>query len=135
MKTGFLFRCENKTCGGVHWDKGRVKRALRENPEALNQVLSEADVPVHIKGKKSHFVYTLRLRGELNAVYVGMTGLHPYARYLNHVRGYKSSYHARTRATALISFEGPMIHEAAKIREPQLAAELEEKGFIVYGGK
>lgn len=118
----------------MHWDKGSVKRALRENPEVLDQLLSEAGVPEHIKGKKSHFVYTLRLKGEVNAVYVGMTGLHPYARYLNHIRGYKSSKHTKRRATALITFEGPMDAKEAKMREPELAEELREKDYIVYGG-
>ena len=107
---------------------------LRENPEALDLLLSEAGVPGHIKGKKSHFVYVLRLRGEENAVYVGMTGLHPYARYLNHIRGYKSSKYTKRRATALISFEGPMTSEKAKAREPELAEELRKNDYIVYGG-
>ena len=129
-----LFSCKNKTCGGVHWDKGSVKRVLRDNPEGLDQLLLEAGVPDKIKGKKSHFVYTLRLKGEVNAVYVGMTGLHPYARYLNHIRGYKSSKHTKRRATALINFEGPMDAEEAKMREPELAEELREKDYIVYGG-
>ena len=138
IQSGLLYRCQNQECTGVHWDKGKIKKcrkALKEDPDLLRQVLIDADVPEPIKGKSSHFVYVLRLKGEKNAVYVGMTGLHPYARHLNHVRGYKSSYHARQRATALISFEGPMTHETAKIREPELAAELEEKSFIVYGGK
>ena len=136
-KSGYFFTCQNKACGGVHWDKGKIKtikKALKADPELLNQVLNDANVPEPIKGGNSHFVYVLRLRGELNAVYVGMTGLHPYARYLNHVRGYKSSHHAKKRATALISYEGPMLHDDAKEREPKLADELRQKEFIVYGG-
>ena len=27
-KSGHLFTCQNKACGGVHWDKGEIK--LRE---------------------------------------------------------------------------------------------------------
>tara|TARA_B100000780_G_C21020057_1_gene408794 strand:- start:236 stop:595 length:360 start_codon:yes stop_codon:yes gene_type:complete len=118
----------------VHWDKGKVKKAFRENPEVLEKLLLEAEVPAHIKGKISHFVYVLRLKGELNASYVGMTGLHPYARYLNHIRGYRSSHHAKRRATALITFEGPMTSEAAKKREPKLAEELRQNAHTVYGG-
>ena len=38
------------------------------------------------------------------------------------------------RATALISFEGPMSQEVAKKREPKLADELREQGYNVYGG-
>ena len=93
-KSGYLFSCQNKACGSVHWDKGKIKtikKALKADPELLKQVLNDANVPEPIKGGNSHFVYVLRLRGELNAVYVGMTGLHPYARYLNHVRGHRSS--------------------------------------------
>lgn len=136
-QSGLLYRCKNQKCSGVHWDKGKItkcRKALKEDPNLLRQVLIDADVPEPIKGKSSHFVYVLRLKGEKNAVYVGMTGLHPYARYLNHVRGYKSSSHARKRATALISFDGPMLHEAAKKREPKLADELRQKEFVVYGG-
>ena len=121
----------------MHWDKGKVKKlkkALKEDPELLKQVLNDASVPEPIKSGNSHFVYVLRLRGELNAVYVGMTGLHPHARYLNHVRGYKSSHHAKKRATALIACEGPMSHDDAKKREPELADELRNSEHIVYGG-
>jgi predicted GIY-YIG superfamily endonuclease len=71
---------------------------------------------------------------QINAVYVGMTGLHPYAGYLNHVRGYKSSHHAKKSATDLITYEGPMSHDDATEREPKLAAELRQEDFVVYGG-
>jgi predicted GIY-YIG superfamily endonuclease len=121
----------------VHWEKGKIrkiKKALNDDGDLLRQVLEDAGVPEPVKGKSSHFVYILRLKGELNAVYVGMTGLHPYARYLNHVRGYKSSSHAKKRATALISYEGPMTQDAAKKREPALADELRDQGYVVYGG-
>jgi len=118
----------------VHWDKTNVKRAFLEDPDALEKILSDAGVPGRITGQQSHFVYVLRLRGELNAVYVGMTGLHPYARYLNHIRGFKSSRHTKKLATALISYEGPMSASEAKQREPELAQELRLQNFIVYGG-
>lgn len=131
---GYLYRCLNKSCGAVHWDKARVKRLRKSSDEELKDVLRNADVPYEVRDKKGHFVYVLRLRGELNAVYVGMTGLHPYARYLNHLRGYKASSHAKKRATAMIKFEGPMPYEKAKLREPALAKELLDQGYIVYGG-
>jgi predicted GIY-YIG superfamily endonuclease len=134
IKFGLLYKCENKNCGGVQWDKAGVKKALLEDPDAYKQILSDADVPERITGLQSHFVYILRLRGELNAVYVGMTGLHPYARYLNHIRGYKSSRHTKKRATALIRFEGPMSASEAKQREPELAQELRLQNYVVYGG-
>ena len=133
-RTGYLYRCLNGNCLGVFWDKGRVKNLLRQNPEALSQVLEDAEVPKPLKDKKSHFVYVLRLKGEKNAVYVGMTGLHPYARYLNHIRGYKSSRHTKRRATALITFEGPMTKDDAKKREPEVYEELRRKDYNAYGG-
>ena len=135
---GFLFKCTDETCGGVHWDRRqitKIKKDLKENPDKLKEVLSDANVPDPIiDGQQRFFVYTLRLRGSLNAVYVGMTGLHPYARYLNHVREYKASLHTKRNATALISYEGPMAHENAKKREPELANELRDKGYDVRGG-
>jgi predicted GIY-YIG superfamily endonuclease len=134
---GFLFKCESDLCSGVHWDKSQIKKLKKDlsvNHDLLKQVLSDANVPEPIKAKKSHFVYVLRLKGELNSVYVGMTGLHPYARYLNHLRGHRSSRHSKKRATALMTYEGPMSHEDAKIREPKLADELRQKEFVVYGG-
>ena len=73
------------------------------------------------KGKKSKYVYVLRLKGELNALYVGETGLHPYERYLNHLRGHKASRHAQNDATALLTFEGPMLYENAVKREKEKA--------------
>jgi len=38
-KSGHLFTCRNKACGGAHWDKGKiktVKKALKADPELLN---------------------------------------------------------------------------------------------------
>ena len=128
-----MYECQNKLCKGVYWDKAEVKKRFRNDPDALNRILEEAKVPADIKSKKSQFVYILRLKGESNAVYVGMTGHHPYRRYLNHIRGYKSGRHTKHRATALIRFEGPMPHDKAKKREPELGLELEQQGFKVYG--
>ena len=134
-KTGLLYRCQGKECPGVYWDKSGVKKRFRNEPDALNRILEEAKVPEDIKSKKSHFVYILRLKGESNAVYVGMTGHHPYRRYLNHIRGYKSSKYTKNRATALVGFEGPMIYNKAVERELELGLEYEQKNFIVYGPK
>ena len=100
----------------------------------MTVVLQEAQVPEPLNGKKTHYVYVLRLRGELNSVYVGMTGLHPYARYLNQLIGNRASRYANRRATALVEFEGPMTRDTALVREPAKAAELQSEGYIVYGG-
>ena len=133
-QTGYLYRCQNDLCAGGFWDKGKVKKCLRKNPDILTIILEEAEIPPPLKLQDSHFVYVLCLKGELNSVYVGMTGLHPYARYLNHIRGYRSSRHTKNRATALISFEGPMSTQNAKKREPELADELRKMDYRVYGG-
>lgn len=133
-QTGLLYRCQSQQCGGVHWDKGKVKKHLLKSPDTLAIILEEAEIPTPLKTQNSHFVYVLRLKGEMNAVYVGVTGLHPYARYLNHIRGYKSSRHAKGRATALITFEGPMTAKKARQREPELANELRQMDYTVYGG-
>lgn len=101
-QTGLLFRCEELFCGAAHWDKRKVNKLLRQPNETLQKILDEAEVPLVLKSESSHYVYVLRLKGEPNAVYVGMTGLHPYARYLNHIIGHKSSKHTKRRATALI---------------------------------
>ena len=120
---------------GIHFsNKAKIKKLNLKDENCLKAVLEEADVPQPRSGAKSHFVYILRLKGEVNAVYVGMTGLHPLARYLNHIRGYKSSKAAKRRATALIRFEGPMEFEEAKNREPLLAEQMRDQGYIVYGG-
>jgi len=61
-----------------------------------------------------------------------MTGLHPYERYLNHKRGYKSSRRAKKYATAMKIFEGPMAYEETISREITKANELREEGNEVY---
>ena len=133
-KRGLLYVCKVSKCGAAHWDKRAVLKNNLDDDTVLKRVLSDASVPDYLQAKKSHYVYVLRLRGEQNAVYVGMTGLHPYARYLNHIRGYKSSSVANSRATALLRFEGPMTSENAKAREPALAEEMRGQGINVYGG-
>ena len=66
--------------------------------------------------------------------YVGMTGLHPYERYLNHIRGYKASWAPKRMAVTMVSYEGPMSHDKAKARERELADKLKEQGYDVHGG-
>ena len=133
-QSGFLYRCKDSSCGAVHWDKRKVKNQLRNNPESLTAILEEANVPAPLKVKKSKYVYILRLKGGLNSLYVGKTGLHPYERYLNHIRGYKSSKYTKRNATALVRFEGPMIEDDAIKRERELAMELREENYTVCGG-
>ena len=127
--------CSSAKCEAVHWDKSAVlKKAklLRENIEVKKLFLMEAKVP--LENLSGHFVYRLRLRGKLNSVYVGMTGLHPHHRYLNHIIGYKASSRAKKFATAMIGFEGPMQYDLAVKREANLASELRDLNFDVHGG-
>lgn len=132
--SGFLYRCLADGCSAAHWDKYGVLKQELDDPGVLQQVLEDALVPNRIKGKVGSFVYVLRLRKELNAVYVGMTSRHPYERYLNHIRGHKASKHAKRRATAIVTIEGPMTEKSAEQRERSLAEELRSQGNIVYGG-
>ena len=131
---GLLFKCF--TCSAVHWDKPQLKKIFKivkkgseEFIKLKNKLLNEAQVPKS-KGK---YVYTLRLRGKIKYLYVGMTGLHPYHRYLNHVIGYKSSKYAKKYATTMIEYEGPMKNELAIKRECDKGNELRAEGFEVEG--
>ena len=63
------------------------------------------------------------------------TSMHPHERYLNHIRGYKSSSTAKKYATAMIAYKGPMTHKNAVDREIEWGKELEKKGFEVIGPK
>ena len=99
-------------------------------PARIKEILLDAIIPK----SKGHYVYTLRLRGKHKYLYVGMTGLHPYERFLNHLIGYKSSKFAKKFATALIEFEGPMKYEIARDeREKGRANEYRAEGFEVEG--
>jgi len=136
IETNHLFYCQSKNCCSVYWLRNaafnKIKKALKQDIEFKKEFLIKSGVPSDsIEG---HFVYQLRLRGQINSIYVGLTGLHPHERYLNHIIGYKASSRAKRFATALISFEGPMPYELAKEREPGLANELQNKGFNVHGG-
>ena len=130
-----LHYCTAEACGSVHWDKSAVLRKaqlLKDNIDVKKEFLRKSRVPLEGLGGK--FVYQLRLRGGLNSVYIGMTGLHPHHRYLNHIIGYQAASRAKKYATALISFEGPMQHELAVKREVDWANELRELGYDVHGG-
>ena len=133
LEKNYLFYCQSELCDSVYWKINKtLKKELKDDKNKKLNFLIESGVPTN--QKKGHYVYKLRLKGELNSIYVGMTGLHPHERYLNHIIGYKASSRAKKFATALISFEGPMPYETAKEYEPQLADELREKGFNIHGG-
>ncbi|MDB6016110.1 MAG: hypothetical protein JWR19_599 [Pedosphaera sp.] len=72
------------------------------------------------------------------AVYVGMTGLDPQARFQNHKRGYKAAgivtkYGLRL-LPELYEYLNPMPFEAASQMEKDLAADLRRQGYTVTGG-
>ena len=154
-QTGLLYRCTSSSCDAAHWDKFAVKKIVRDNKDTVKEasppwfrsILKDAEVPKSVSGKA--YVYTIKLRKNLpkntnakhlekmpNAgngrFYIGKTGLHPFERYLNHIRGYKAAWAAKRMAVAMITFEGPMSHEEAVKREPELAQELRELGFDVH---
>ena len=133
FEKNYLFYCQSELCGSVYWKINKtLKKELKDDKNKKLNLLIETGVPTN--QKKGHYVYILRLKGEVNSIYVGMTGLHPHERYLNHIIGYKASFRAKKFATALISFEGPMPFKTAKEYEPQLAKELTQKGFNVHWG-
>ena len=125
-----MHRCIDSQCGAVHWDESVLNEAL-DDEEVLKRVLVDADVPKWVSGKKYVYVLLLKIGGK-DALYVGMTGLYPYARYLNHKRGHRASRIAKKHATAMKSFEGPMTDDEARSREITKAKELKDEGNEVY---
>lgn len=89
-----------------------------------------------------HHVYVVYLRnprGDGKAgYYVGMTGLTPEERFANHKSGIKAAGVVRRfgerLVPALYAHLNPMSFEGAVAMERQLAAELRQKGYVVYGG-
>ena len=119
----------------MHWYKKKVKFQYFNNNNDKDQIKKQILIDANVPKSKGKYCYRLRLKKKINYNYVGMTGLHPYERYLNHLLGIKSSRYAKNLATALIEFEGPMRNDEAIIREIEWGKELEKKGFIVEGPK
>ena len=71
-------------------------------------------------------------------VYVGMTGLDPKERFLNHKKGYKAAWVVKKYGIRLLPemYEcyNPMPFEAAAQMEKELAEELRAQGYFVTGG-
>ncbi len=130
----YLFECRRKRCGAGHWTRSVLREPLTDSAR-LRNVLEAAGVPYKFSTREHHHVYVLMLSGPYaDCVYVGMTGHHPYHRYLNHLRGHKSARRTSRHAIALLFFEGPMSFEKAKKREARWAAELEPDYRRVYWG-
>ena len=131
---GLLFKCSN--CSAVYWEKSKIKKQFykieKNSPEwnlIKETILKEAETPK----SKGHYVYTLRLKSKPKYLYVGLTGMHPYERYLNHIIGHKASKYAKKYATALIEFEGPMKYDIAEEREKSRANEWRDDDYTVEG--
>ena len=131
---GLLFKCTN--CVAVHWDKTKLRKLFnkieKNSPEwnsIKTSILKDAKTPK----SNGHYVYTLRLKSKPNYLYVGLTGMHPYERYLNHIIGHKASKYAKKYATVLIEYEGPMKYDIAVEREKSRANEWRADDYRVEG--
>lgn len=71
-------------------------------------------------------------------VYVGMTGLTPEERFLNHKSGHKDAWIVKRYGVRLLpelyAHLNPMPYEAALKMEMDLAEDLRKEGFAVSGG-
>jgi len=89
-----------------------------------------------------HNVYVVFLRnprGDGRAgYYVGMTGLTPEERFENHKKGIKAAGVVTRCGERLVPklYEhlNPMTYREALAMEAQLAEELRQQGYLVYGG-
>lgn len=72
------------------------------------------------------------------AYYVGMTGLSPEQRFVNHKLGIKAARVVRKFGERLVpklyAHLNPMSYVRAKAMEPILADSLRKRGYVVYGG-
>lgn len=89
-----------------------------------------------------HSVYVVYLkdpRGDGRAAYyVGMTGLTPEERFLNHKAGIKAARVVRKHGVRLVpklyAHLNPMPYKKAVAMEGMLADSLRKRGYVVYGG-
>ena len=143
IRAGFLYRCRNKKCSSVFWDKTNVKKSIKEDPNNIEKIVDKARIPKTKKGY--HYVYVLRMRQNPNdkgrpykpTEYVGETALHPYRRYLHHIIGKKDAKRAGTKkyATALIYFKGKKMNRTeGELQEKKLIEERKALGINVLGG-
>ena len=72
------------------------------------------------------------------AYYVGMTGLSPEQRFVNHKQGIKAARVVRKCGERLVpklyAHLNPMTYAKAKAMEPMLADSLRKRGYVVFGG-
>ena len=105
------------------------------------------------KGEKHHSVYVVQLSSDvlqerkfvranpghdpsLPCVYVGMTGLTPEERFLNHRKGRKSNRYVHRYGVKLLPRlyrrYNPMTYRGAQKLEVKLAGKLRKKGYAVW---
>jgi hypothetical protein len=100
-----------------------------------------------MKAKKAaaaghHSVYVVYLRNPMGdgkaGYYVGMTGLSPAQRFLNHKRGLKAARIVKRCGERLVprlyAHLNPMSYADAVAMEPVLADSLRKRGYMVFGG-
>ena len=122
-KNGYLYHCKDIVCGAVFWDPNVLNEDL-DDAVVLNQVLKNSNVPTdeELENDKYHrrnHAYVIFCKNSDAATtkinycyYVGQTGNHPYQRYLEHLRKYKSdprlgNMRLAERAWYMEYFEGP----------------------------
>jgi len=144
-KSGYLFSCIDSSCGCVFWDdvvKKEIKLVRKNYSHDKNVLLAlrEARVPYksavpYTESKRNHhFVYVIDFGGiRKTAAYVGMTGLHPYHRYLCHLLKIRAGKKRVSNEGKFMPFyEGPMPQIEAVEREKSLAAYLSKFYLSIY---
>jgi predicted GIY-YIG superfamily endonuclease len=94
------------------------------------------------KSSDHHCVYVVYLRNPKGdgkaAYYVGMTGLSPEERFLNHKNGIKAARIVKRCGERLVprlyAHLNPMPFAKAVAMEVALADSLRKRGYVVYGG-
>jgi predicted GIY-YIG superfamily endonuclease len=89
-----------------------------------------------------HSVYVVYLKNPKGdgraAYYVGMTGLTPEERFLNHKSGLKAARVVKKHGVRLVpklyAHLNPMPYQKAVTMEVALAERLRKRGYMVYGG-
>ena len=89
-----------------------------------------------------HSVYVVYLKDPKGdgraAYYVGMTGLTPEERFLNHKAGLKAARVVKKHGVRLVpklyAHLNPMPYQKAVMMEVALAESLRKRGYVVYGG-
>ena len=89
-----------------------------------------------------HSVYVVYLKDPKGdgraAYYVGMTGLTPEERFLNHKAGVKAARVVKKHGVRLVpklyAHLNPMPYQKAVVMEGALAESLRKRGYVVYGG-